>query len=178
MHPSVSKMLLALVSLIVFIETSTAAPLLTERLVINYDLSPSALNITSRGVEYTNFDSVDARGLCDTSFGKPGQCSFATWTHWPATDTLEDCSHAFYAFDSACTLIGYNPAVNIKGNDKFAFGPGQTKLQYYIDVRFSPKKGYGWAPNIWYTGRHFTDSKCWYEETSSGWRHSQGSQIR
>lgn len=71
-------------------------------------------------------------------------------------------------------MIGYNPAVNMKGDDKFAFGPGQTKLDKYIDVRFSVKKGYGWAPNIWYAGRHFKDAKCWYEETSSGWRHSQG----
>ncbi|KAK0113461.1 hypothetical protein ONS95_013719 [Cadophora gregata] len=167
-------MLLSLLSFISFMNLSIQAPVIAERLVPSTDFPSSALNITTRDVQYANFDSIDARGLCDTNFGKHGQCSFVTWTHWPATDTLEDSSHAFYAFDSSCKVIGYVPAVNMKGNDKYAFGPGQTKLQYFIDVRFSVKKEHGWAPNIWYGGRFFKDSKCWYEETRSGWRHSQG----
>ena len=120
----------------------------------NNDISSSALNITSRDVQYANFDSIDARGLCDTNFGKYGQCSSATWTDVPTGNTLEDSSHAFYAFYSTCKMIGYTPAVNMKGDDKFAFGTSQTKLDKYIHI-FSAKKGYGWAPNIWYAGRHF-----------------------
>ncbi|KAH9224346.1 hypothetical protein DL95DRAFT_453294 [Leptodontidium sp. 2 PMI_412] len=174
MQSSLCKILFIILSFLLLINLSIAAPVAAERPDLQNGLTTSALNMTSREIQYSDLGAIDVGGLCDTSFGKQGQCSFAVWTHWPTDNTLEGTSHAFYAFDSQCTLIGYNPAVNLKGydgDDKFSFA---SKLKWFIDVRFSPKKGYEWAPNIMYAGDRYDKSKCWYEETSSGWRHSQG----
>ncbi|KAH7327082.1 hypothetical protein BKA65DRAFT_480802 [Rhexocercosporidium sp. MPI-PUGE-AT-0058] len=175
MHFPSYKTLLAIFSFVLLINTSIAAPLATERPDSISDILPSALNVTARSeIQYSDFGAIDVGGLCDKGYGKKGQCSFTVWTHGPTSDTLADVSHAFYAFDPQCKLIGYNSAVNLKGyggDDKFSFA---SKLKWFIDVRFSPKKDYGWAPHIMYAGDRYDQSKCWYEETSSGWRHSQG----
>ncbi|KAG4438615.1 hypothetical protein IFR05_005898 [Cadophora sp. M221] len=136
-------MLLTILSSILFINLSIEAPVIAERSDLKNDLTTSVLNMTSREIQYSDLGAIDVGGLCDTSFGKQGQCSFVTCTHRPTGNTLEDTFHAFYAFDNQCTLIGYNSAVNLKGydgDDKFSFA---SKSKWFIDVRFSVKKEYG-----------------------------------
>ena len=127
-------------------------------------LSPLLFNLHVEGADFLT---------SDPNWTHTGHtCYFASFTHGPLATFPQSATHALYAFRSDCKLIGYVPSLTLGMDEKFSFS---SQLPKFIDVKYKFKKGYGWAPQVWYDGQHWPNSKCWYEDrVSNPIQHDEG----